>query len=197
MIKFRSLAALMVSATLVSSVFYSARAAADNSGALFGNPGTGSSTFSLGALAGMGFISGSLGTRLVLGLNSEYKLAPTYGVGMYFTYNSVAQTDPATGSVLTIAPEANYHFDGLLTGFRVGAKVGLGILNVNTNSTLLIPGTTSVSQSTTSLVFGPHIGYDYPIMTNVSLGAETNFLFYTASGGFNAFNALGNLKYWF
>lgn len=31
----------------------------------------------------------------------------------------------------------------------------------------------------------------------ISLGGETNFLFYTANSGFNAFNILGNLKYWF
>jgi hypothetical protein len=197
MVKFRSLAVLMVSVTLVGSFYYSAPAAADNSGALFGNPGTGSSKFNVGALAGLGFVSGSLGTQLVLGLNGEYKLAPAYGVGMYFTYNSVSQTSPASGNVLTFAPEANYHFDGLLTGFRVGGKVGLAILNQNTGSAALIPGTTSATQSTTSLVTGPHVGYDYPIMSSVSLGGETNFLFYTASGGFNAFNILGNLKYWF
>jgi hypothetical protein len=198
MMKSKLLATLVISATLVGSAFYSAPSyaatggSANNSGALFGNPGTGSSLFSLGALLGFGFVSNNGGTQLVLGANGDYKLAPTYGVGGYFSYNALSSLPGASSSLITLAPEANYYFEGQLTGFRIGGKAGVGFIS-NSVST----SASTASSSSTSFVVGPHIGYDFPIMSSVSFGGETNLLFYTANSGFSAFNLLGNLKYWF
>ena len=82
----------------------------------------------------------------------------------------------------------------------LGAKLGVGVNNFGSgNSTPIAGGPTIASAGSTSigLVVGPHIGYDYPLGNALSVGAEGSYLIYTQNSGFNSFNLLGALKYWF
>jgi hypothetical protein len=161
---------------------------------IFGNPGVGSSLMNVGVLLGAGFISNNGGTQLNAGLNGDYKFHPNLSGGLYLTYNSLSSPINTTASLWTIAPEANFHFDGQLTGLRVGGKLGLGWTHTSFDGSA---ATGVGADSGIGLVIGPHVGYDYPLSYGLSIGGEGNILFYTHNEGSNAVNFLGNLKYWF
>lgn len=179
------LTAAAMSTTLMGSAFYSAPSYAQASS---GNSPSSSMLFG-GALLGVGFLNNNGGTQLAVGLNGGYKIAPTYSVGGYFTYQPSQASAGDSAHLLTVAAEGNYYFDEIVPGLRAGAKAGLGF---GTYSPAVGEGAT-----TTNLAIGPQIGYDYPLGGGLSIGGEGNFLYYTSSPSLNVFNILGNLKYWF
>jgi hypothetical protein len=150
----------------------------------------------IGALLGLAFPSG--GSDLVFGLDGNYKLDPFWGVGLYATYQGESTTGAGfttESSNVTVMPEVSYFFQDAMSGLRVGGKAGLRFASSEVTPALPPPAISSVDD--TAFIFGPHIGYDYPLGGDLSLGAEFNLLFSTTASDDASPNLLGALKYWF
>lgn len=178
-----------ISATLMGSAFYSAPSFAQAS-----SSDTNSSMIYAGALLGVGFFNNNGGTQIGFGFDGGYKLTSDWGAGLYLTYQPTQAPTGSSAGVYTAALEGNYFLDKVAPGLRVGAKAGLGIASFSTDAIGAIPST---STTNTDIVFGPHVAYDYALGQGLSVGGETNFLFFTSSPARNVFNLLGSVKYWF
>jgi hypothetical protein len=167
----------------------------------------------LGALLGMGFYSG--GSKILFGVDGGLKLSPDWGLGLYFTYNSLGSATvgaaSSSASMMVIAGELNYFLQDM-KGLHLGAKLGLAMASTTTSGTgTALDGSTSSSGA----AYGIGAGYDVPLSHEISLGGEANFLILSSSGGSSTssaggsttttdtssstsvFNLIASLKYWF
>jgi hypothetical protein len=190
--KSRILVGFGVMTTLVGGALYSAPSYAQATS-------SGSSLIDVGALVGVGFLNKDLGNQIDLGVDAGYKILPNIQVGGYFTYNALNNIPGSSASLFTVAAEASYILEdvGVLSGLRIGPKLGVGFVNFSSGTSATVPGATTTGTSSTSFVYGPHVAYDWPMMSSTTIGGEANYLLYTSNTGFNAFNLLASLKFWF
>src|SRR4051794_5375 len=74
-----------------------------------GSSSMNSSKLSAGVLLGPTFLSDSLGTKLLVGIDADYRLHDNVLAGLYVTYNSNgALGSVVSSSLTTIAAEAKY-----------------------------------------------------------------------------------------
>jgi hypothetical protein len=165
----------------------------------------------VGPLLGLGFYSP--GAAFSFGADGGFRLSNNIVFGGYVTYASLASASSSSGSVsasasvtqLTIAPEIQYYLDGdTLKGIHLGGKLGIAIVSAGASGsgTATVGGqtvtvnTASVSASGFGFVLGVGGGYDYPVVQNITVGGELNYLLGVGSAA-GAFNALVSGKYWF
>ncbi len=144
---------------------------------------------------GFGSISASGATGqsgLTFGANVNYRLDPTWEVGVDWTMQSYAI---ATGSALnvtfmTFMAEMDYHLAGDLNPLYFGIRAGLGMSS--------IPAIGAIpSSSSSSFGFGAQTGYDYMIMQNLTVGPKLAFTYFTSNPSTIYFQALASITYHF
>ena len=103
---------------------------------------------------------------------------------------SASTTDNAFGGELV------YFFDSSLEGFNAGVRTGISAVGITAQ--VIESGTTTVDidNKTSSLFFGPRIGYDHPI-GRFSIGAELSYTFSLGNSGANSADLLIPFRYWF
>lgn len=140
----------------------------------------------LGVLGGLAIANQNefSGTHLDLGATGHALLVPQVNVGFYYQYYWNNYSQNGTTHNHTIAGELNYLFPGTFEGVYAGGKVGLQLVGNSAPNT----------QSSTDLVFGPALGYDYPLEGNFSIGGQANVLFVTQSPVITDWNLLAVLK---
>jgi hypothetical protein len=156
--------------------------------------------FSLDLLAGPSFVGNGIGTQFAIGGNLEYRFDPSWSVGLFGTYESTGSqsTSVSSSNIVSLAVDGNYYFNQALDGFYAGVKLGLGISNTSLSGALA-----NGSTSNTVFMFGPAVGYDFLMASALTLGAEINFLTYSApnssagSSTTSILNALIRLGYHF
>lgn len=148
----------------------------------------------VGATGGIGLAFGGATTvSWRAGLTGGFFVMPQLSVGLLGLFNTqslgVSGLASSSSTSIQLLAQAKYW---IVAGLNVGVDVGpilsfanTTVLGVNT-STLSVP-----------FAFGPNVGYDLKIMDMLSVGAEVDFLFNTASFGNPSLQALGNVKYRF
>lgn len=138
-----------------------------------------SSLISAGILGGLSFpsqSSGAFGYGFSLGIHYPPKF--TMGV-FYYTYSLGFST--VTDNASLMASNSNSYRGGMALmefsdGFSAGGK--LGIVKVGPNVLATEGGNTIGFGSDNDYLFiGPVIAYDYPLITNVSVGGEVSYLY--------------------
>jgi hypothetical protein len=141
-----------------------------------------------GALLGASFMNST--TNFTVGAEGGYRLDPTWGVGGYLTYLSQGITVAGTSyntSFTTLAAQGMYFFADSLDGLRVGLDAGLGFSSTNQPA----------ASGSTGFIIGPMAGYDYILSNQISVGAEGDLLFNTASSSSANLQLFAAVKYWF
>jgi hypothetical protein len=141
-----------------------------------------------GVLLGLNNVSNGGGTNLAYGLTGGYKFMPQFGAGLFFTYNSLTASAGITSGLTIIALEGNYYFPDDLQGLSVGLKLGSGSISSSGGG---------VSASSSGLVIGPHIAYDYQVADDVTVGGQAAVLSIGTNPSVTAFEILAQAKYWF
>lgn len=144
-----------------------------------------------------GYIGGLIGANIpgsgngsssgvAVGGTVGVKLDPSFGVGIWGTYNSQDNSRtifglPAGTSTKTfnLAGEVNFFSSPL----HVGADLGRAGYSWSDNSN-------------SAMIYGPEAGLDIPFGP-ISIGAEAHYLFSTAANSQNNLLVLGAIKVWF
>lgn len=100
----------------------------------------------------------------------------------------------ALSSPITVGWRAGANFSyfvmpKLSVGLDIGASIGFSSTTILTAA--------PVNSTAATFVFGPNVGYDFPIMDMLSIGAEVDCLFNTTAIGSPTLQALANVKYRF
>jgi hypothetical protein len=162
---------------------------------------SGMTSASFGVNLGAAFGTGgqSSFSRLNLGLAADYKLPSNWTAGAFFGYVPISSNLITAGSVdqslFLYGVEGMYLFNNIVTpgAIQVGIKLGVSTYTVPSANGVAIAG----ASSSTDLVYGPKVAYDYPLSKNWTLGGEADVLLTTQSGGNTLINTLGLVKYWF
>lgn len=142
----------------------------------------------VGALVGATFSSNP--TQFTFGVEAQHKLIPPIGLGVALTYFNSGTTLSGTNysnSFYAVTGQALYHFQGQLDGLHAGVNLGAGI------SSTSIPG----RDGSTDFIIGPMVGYDLPLVSQLTIGGEGTVFFTTQSNGNTIWQILAALKYWF
>ena len=129
-------------------------------------------------------------TLLTLGVQGITKMQAPWGLGAKIDYYSQSTTLGYTSynnSFTSVTGQGLYFFSNQLDGLRVGVEAGLGFASTS------IPG----ASGTTTILFGPTVGYDYGVLSQVTVGAESSLLLSTAAGTSTALQLLATVRYWF
>ena len=149
----------------------------------------------LGVLLGLNSTSeGSVKNSAVVGATIGTRLGPHLGVGIFGSYYGQTHSGPylglpadtATSSALLTA-QVNYFLDG----FHIGGEVGAAFRFWSGAASAFTDGS-----STVTLIFGPHVGYDYKISRNLSFGAELHVLFPSQRTEATVLQGFGVVKLW-
>lgn len=126
---------------------------------------------SVGAQVGYGMakINSSDFSGLAYGVNFGYKLLPEITLG--FNINTFAESNKVSTIDVT-SRSWNYVITGdynllMVPGLHVGGRLGMNALSAS------VSGASAASDSDFTIGFGA--GYDYPVATNITLGAEGNY----------------------
>jgi hypothetical protein len=138
----------------------------------------------IGVLGGLAVADQSIGTHLDMGVTGHVQLLPEMNVGFYYQYYWNNYSNVGTTHNHTIAGEMNYLFSGPFDGVYAGGKAGLQLTG----------NSAPMTQSGTDFVFGPTVGYDYPLGSGLSFGGQFNLLFVTSSPVVTDANILAVLK---
>lgn len=151
-----------------------------------------------GALGGLGIAGG--GSSMTFGADVGYKFMPMLGAGAYFTYIGLTPASGTGGaSMMLLAAELNYYVPPV-PELHFGGKIGIGFASASATATANVStGVTTYTPAgtTTGLATGAAMGYDYPVIPELSLGGEVN-VFYIAGGVSSSLvSLLGDVKYTF
>ena len=151
------------------------------------NAGSGSLLDYAGVLLGVSCLnlghSGDAGgsTQPAFGLEAGTQVGSHLGLGGFIGFGPASSTNSlGTSTTYTFATVGNYFLDPLLEGARIGLKAGF-----------------SYSSTSTQLLSGPLIAYDYSLGNGLSLGGETSFLLMSSDPWGDSLNFLFSIHYWF
>ena len=156
---------------------------------------------SVGLLGGLGAYNNSLGSNFTFGASAHHLLNPNFSVGLTVTDATLASVSgsvagiaySATATIMHLDADFLFHFSDL-KGLWAGARVGLGSYSV----TSTIAGVALPAVSTSSLEYGPAVGYDVMLGTSFSVGADLSYLMASYSGtSMSVLQALGAVKFHF
>lgn len=136
-----------------------------------------------------------------VGVDVGMEVAPSFGVGLSFSYTNDTLRKNDFGSLeyyaMPLLLETAYHFDesaleGYLKSFHVGTKEGVLFERWHLDTA----DNRDASSNEQSFVLGPLVGYDYTFAKNYSLGAEAYYLVNFRASRSDLFQAHLELKYW-
>ncbi|OFZ53613.1 MAG: hypothetical protein A2428_15040 [Bdellovibrionales bacterium RIFOXYC1_FULL_54_43] len=171
----------------------------------------GGGTSYLAGHLGAGFPNNGQGTNLMFGGAFGFFWTSEYSGAVFIDHmnvgsisSSLLTLNQSSQGITLFGVEANRELSDLVEGLQVGIKVGL----TSTSVTATAPGVFTDSQSNMNFFIGPKVAYDYPVVGNLRIGGEGNFLFKstsdepitgfaTVNGTGTMFNLLGVVKYLF
>lgn len=133
-------------------------------------------------------------TKMTEGLTMGAKIIPEFGLGVLLTYRGQTSSGAVLGlpvgvstHTYTAAAQANF----FVGGFHFGGEAGPSITSWSGNISSIHSGS-----SATSLAYGPEAGFDYKILSALSVGAEAHYLFSSDNNNVNNFEGFVGLKVW-
>jgi hypothetical protein len=129
-----------------------------------------------------------------IALTLGMKMPTNFGFGLFGSYFGRTSsgsflglpTGTNTGTTMLLG-QGNYY----LLGAHLGLEAGVAISSWSGTISSVTSGS-----STTSLVYGPNVGYDLKIDKTISLGVEVHYLFSTAQNSVNNVQTLASFKIW-
>lgn len=152
--------------------------------------------FYLGALVGANFPTGAYGSDVnpIVGITLGAKLVPMFSIGFYGAYNGQVSRGNFLGIYpgsltgrFTLTGQADIH----ISVFHIGMNFGAQVYYWQASSAPAVLGT-----STTGFVFGPEVGFDIPLGSFLSLGAEVHYLVTSLLNGEGSVMGAANVKIW-
>lgn len=138
--------------------------------------------------------SDSNNAKMTEGLTMGAKVIPEFGLGVLLTYRGQTSSGTVLGlpagistHTYTAAGQANI----FMGGFHFGGEAGPSITSWTGNVSNIHSGS-----NVTSLAYGPEAGFDYKILSALSVGAEAHYLFSSDSSNVNNFEGFVGLKLW-
>jgi hypothetical protein len=128
------------------------------------------------------------------GLTLGSLVAPELGIGFLGTYYGQSSSGtlfglPTGSSMKTINLTAQLNY--FLGGVHLGGQAGVAISSWSGYVSNL-----HVGNSTTTMILGPSVGYDFKLGRALSLGGEAHYIFNTTEGRANNLQVLAALKFW-
>jgi hypothetical protein len=132
--------------------------------------------------------------KMTFGVTLGSKIIPEFGLGVLLSYRGQTSSGSVLGlpagvstNTYTAAAQGNF----FLGGFHFGGEVGPSITSWSGNVSSLHTGS-----SATSLVYGPEAGFDFKIVSALSVGIEAHYLFSSDSNNVNNLEGFVGLKLW-
>jgi hypothetical protein len=168
----------------------------------------GTTGFGIGGNIGYGLFSvnqtgASSQSGLAFGAELMYHIDPTWEVNVDWTMQSYPYATGSTfnNTFMTYMAELNYHLAADLNPLYFGIRLGLG---TNASPNIAVSGVTvNKAQTLSSFGFGVQAGYDYSIISGLSIGPKLAFTYLPSFSVNNTsvsavnFQALASVRYEF
>lgn len=120
-----------------------------------------------------------------LGYGAEIGLAFTNGLtGFGYFMGSEPEEAGVKATYSHYGLGAEYRFDQWINGLRAGARLGMASVDVG-------------GASDSAFSFGPHIGWDYRVAPNLSVGVEPVIMFDMFDDSDTTLYVFGTGRFWF
>ncbi len=147
--------------------------------------------FYIGSLLGASFLNEGRGTQFSYGARAGIQIDPQILIGAYYDRYRVISTPIADSYANFLMGEAHFYPDRVGSGFFMGGKLGVGIVQSDR-----IGG---YNDSDTDFAVAPSAGFEMPLNEDdrFILGVEGNYSFIPQANGLASFNLLGTFRFVF
>ena len=153
------------------------------------------STANVGAHGGLAVLGDSGGNHFDVGVNGSYQIIPPLTADLNFSWIDRGGLNingsQATGSLYLLYAGLMYDMSAFYPGFSLGAAMGVGFDHVSVTT-----GNNSNTNTTNGFYIGPKAGYDFPMGSSWTLGAQADWLITSKSNEPNVLEVLAVVKLW-